>query len=350
MFGFLYLVKVFINLEQVASFLSIIVLIISAWHMLTRSSIVQTSHKQSEYATGDTTRDIRLDSRLPPQWCGSTLQRWPCLQILAPLWHYFSQNIYSHGQGHWNHGHVWKDFLQNIYSQGHGYAGDRVDSHSHDSWSNFIIFAVVVYKPMSRSDATNLTFPLQVILTKQQTFITTTTSTTATTTSTTTTTTSTTTTTTRRWRWATIGTERLETLTRLESQVLQYVYFFYFFEYLTNFFLQIDYKWWRWWRHKWWQQRQQQGLEMQQRLEPLVSFFFSCFFLFLWLIHIFTVATRTPPSLHHHHSLKTPANHARRWKGTKQWNLGSVVCALGLETWCVSSPRYKFSFIFSFFY
>ena len=52
----------------------------------------------------------------------------------------------------------------------------EVDSHSHDSWSNFIIFAVVVYKPISRSDTTNLTFPLQVILTKPRTFITTTTS------------------------------------------------------------------------------------------------------------------------------------------------------------------------------
>ena len=51
------------------------------------------------------------------------------------------------------------------------------------------------------------------------------------------------------------------------------------------------------------------------------SFFSSCSFLFLWLIHIYLQwlprHRHLLSSLHHCHSLKTPANHATTIKGAK---------------------------------
>ena len=165
----------------------------------------------------------------------------------------------------------------------------KVDSHSHDSWSNFIIFAVVVYKPMSQSDTMNLTFPLQVILTKQRTFITTTTSTTATTTSMTTTTT-------RRRRWATIGTEARDAYTSRVSGTTVCLFFFTFLNNLLIFFTD-----WLWTMTTVMTQMTVTTVttgawDATASWTPGKFFFFLVFFLFLWLIHIFTVATRTPPS------------------------------------------------------
>ena len=70
------------------------------------------------------------------------------------------------------------------------------------------------------------------------------------------------------------------------------------------------------------------------RMTPPSKFFFSCFFLFLWLIHMYLQwlprRHHLLPSLHHRHSLKTPANHATTRKGPKRRNLGSVICAPGI--------------------